>query len=105
MPRSAPALSAAPPSPPSDAFAHLDAVWRANELAQTAQPTVGSGFARLDAALPNAGWPTGALIEILQTQAGSHEWRRLLLPALRLCSQLGRIALVGSPHWPNLNRV
>jgi protein ImuA len=101
MPSLALALSAAPPSPPSDAFAHLDAVWRANELAQSPQPTVGSGFAQLDAALPNAGWPTGALIEILQTQAGSHEWR-LLLPALRVCSQVGRIALVGSPHWPNL---
>jgi protein ImuA len=86
---------------PLGAFAHLDAVWRANELAPSHQPTVGSGFAQLDAELPNAGWPTGALIEILQAQAGSHEWR-LLLPALRGCSQLGSIALVGSPHLPNL---
>ena len=89
------------PCPDLGAFAHLDAVWRANELAQSQQPTVGSGFAQLDAELPNAGWPTGALIEILQTQAGSHEWR-LLLPALRACSGLGSIVLVGSPHLPNL---
>jgi protein ImuA len=95
------ALSAAPSHVPSGALAPLDAVWRASELAQSPQPTVGSGFAPLDAQLPNAGWPTGALIEILQTQAGSHEWR-LLLPALRVCSPLGRIALVGSPHLPNL---
>lgn len=101
MPRLALAPSAARSTSPSGAFAPLDAVWRASELAQSAQPAVGSGFAQLDAQLPNAGWPTGALIEILQTQAGSHEWR-LLLPALRLCSQVGRIALVGSPHLPNL---
>jgi protein ImuA len=100
-----PALAFAPSRsnlcPDLGTFAHLDAVWRANELAPSQQPTVGSGFAQLDAELPNAGWPTGALIEILQTQAGSHEWR-LLLPALRACSALGRIVLVGSPHLPNL---
>lgn len=102
-----PALALAPSSsnPTScsalGAFAHLDAVWRANELAPSHQPTVGTGFAQLDAELPNTGWPTGALIEILQTQAGSHEWR-LLLPALRACSGLGSIVLVGSPHLPNL---
>ncbi len=89
------------PSPALGTLSHLNAVWRANEIAPSQQPTVGSGFAQLDAELPNAGWPTGALIEILQTQAGSHEWR-LLLPALRTCSQQGRIVLVGSPHWPNL---
>jgi protein ImuA len=100
-----PALALAPahssPSAALGAFAHLDAVWRANELAQSHQPTVGSGFAQLDAELPNAGWPTGALTEVLQNQAGAHEWR-LLLPALRACSQRGSIMLVGSPHWPNL---
>jgi protein ImuA len=95
----APILS--PSSPALGALAHLDAVWRANELAQSQQPTVGTGFAQLDSELPNAGWPTGALIEILQTQAGSHEWR-LLLPALRACSQQGSVVLVGSPHLPNL---
>jgi protein ImuA len=101
MPSLAFALPVTHASPALGTFAHLDAVWRANELAPSQQPTVGSGFAALDAELPNAGWPTGALIEILQTQAGSHEWR-LLLPALRDCGQQGRIVLVGSPHWPNL---
>jgi protein ImuA len=94
-------LALARPSPALGTLVHLDAVWRANELAPSQQPTVGSGFAQLDAELPNAGWPTGALIEVMQTQAGSHEWR-LLLPALRACSQRGNIVLVGSPHWPNL---
>lgn len=101
MPPLALALPVTHASPALGTFAHLDAVWRANELAPSQQPTVGSGFAQLDAELPNAGWPTGALIEILQTQAGSREWR-LLLPALRACGQQGRIVLVGSPHWPNL---
>jgi protein ImuA len=96
-----PALALATPSPALGTFAHLDTVWRANELAQSQQPTVGTGFSQLDAELPNAGWPTGALIEILQTQAGAHEWR-LLLPALRACRGLGSIVLVGSPHLPNL---
>ncbi len=96
-----PSLALTHPSPALGTLAHLDTVWRANALALSQQPTVGSGFALLDAQLPNAGWPTSALTEILQTQAGSHEWR-LLLPALRACSQLGSIVLVGSPHLPNL---
>jgi hypothetical protein len=62
MPPLSIALSATPYPAHAGALAHLDAVWRANELAQSQQPTVGTGFAQLDAELPNAGWPTGALI-------------------------------------------
>ncbi len=51
----------------------------------------------LDAQLPGGGWPLGALCEILQTQAGQHEWR-LLLPVLRGLSQ--QVVLVGAPFVP-----
>jgi protein ImuA len=59
-------------------FAH---VWRAGELDGTALQTVATGHSQLDSALPGHGWPQGALIEILQPQAGLHEWG-LLAPAL-----------------------
>jgi protein ImuA len=79
----------------------LEAVWRASELAQNQITTVGTGFDALDKELPSHGWPVGALTEILQNQQGLHEWR-LLLPALRTCCLQGTVALVGSPHLPNL---
>jgi hypothetical protein len=57
------------------------AVWRADELARQAGATRPTGHAVLDAVLPGGGWPVGALVEVLQPQAGQGEWR-LLLPAL-----------------------
>ncbi|WP_394790575.1 translesion DNA synthesis-associated protein ImuA [Rhodoferax sp.] len=84
---------------PTSAVPFLDTVWRASELSAGAGPTVASGHALLDAALPGAGWPCGSLTEIMQTQAGVHEWR-LLLPALR--GLAGAVVLVASPHLPNM---
>jgi protein ImuA len=104
----------------------LDAVWRASELGHAALCTVSSGYAGLDAALPGQGWPRGHLTEVLQHQAGLHEWR-LLLPAVRATVQarlndsLGTgtrtairtststtgsglaVVLIGSPHGVNLS--
>ena len=86
----------------------LDAVWRASELgvgrAGSTSGTVPSGHAGLDAELPGAGWPRGNLSELLQAQAGVHEWR-LLLPALRAClAAAGKqtLVLIGSPQQLNL---
>ena len=59
---------------------HLQ-VWRAGELGSATLHTVGTGYARLDQVLPGGGWPQGALTEVLQPQAGWHEWG-LVLPAL-----------------------
>lgn len=59
---------------------HLQ-VWRAGELGGVSLQTVGTGYAALDHVLPGGGWPQGALTEILQPQAGWHEWG-LVLPAL-----------------------
>ena len=83
----------------ANAVPFLDSVWRASELSAGAASTLASGHAELDAVLPGGGWPCGSLTELLQIQAGVHEWR-LLLPVLRAVS--GAIVLVASPHLPNL---
>ena len=62
-------------------IAAIPAVWHADELARNVGTTHATGHAALDAALPGSGWPVGALVEVLQAQAGQGEWR-LLLPAL-----------------------
>ena len=50
------------------------AVWRADELARNVGATRPTGHAALDAVLPGGGWPVGALVEVLQPQAGQGEW-------------------------------
>ncbi len=84
-------------------FAH---VWRAGELGSSNLPGVDTGYAALNQVLPGGGWPQGALVELLQPQAGLHEWG-LLAPALAAMqraapgqpsSQL--VVLVGAPYWP-----
>ena len=74
------------------------AVWRADELARNVGATRPTGHAALDAVLPGGGWPVGALVEVLQPQAGQGEWR-LLLPALG-ASPAGALVLVNPPHRP-----
>ncbi|MDE1167357.1 MAG: translesion DNA synthesis-associated protein ImuA [Pseudomonas sp.] len=74
-------------------------VWKGRAPAQpvSAQPT---GHALLDRALPTAGWPAGALSEILIPSDGSGELR-LLWPTLARLTQAGeRIVLVGAPFIP-----
>jgi protein ImuA len=73
-------------------------VWRANELGSYRRPTIPTGHATLDRELPEGGWPSGVLIELLTQQAGIGEMR-LLQPAL--CRADSRaIALVQPPHPP-----
>jgi cell division inhibitor SulA/protein ImuA len=65
-------------------------VWRA----------VPSGFAVLDGELPEGGWPTGVLTEILGLQQGIGELR-LLLPALAALTTAGkRVVWLAPPHLP-----
>ncbi len=89
--------------PDSLANAH---VWRAGELGGVSLQTVATGYASLDHALPGHGWPQGAMTEVLQPQAGLHEWG-LVAPALaavqadssaKQSSQM--LVLVGPPHLP-----
>ncbi|HEY6484364.1 MAG TPA: translesion DNA synthesis-associated protein ImuA [Steroidobacteraceae bacterium] len=73
-------------------------LWRGRQLA--ALPARATGFAALDAQLPGAGWPIGALIEIAPACAGLGELS-LLLPALQRCCEEGRsIAFVRPPYTP-----
>lgn len=80
-------LPGRPPGPPCrpapDELAGLQGrLWRGSSLSRSADPTLPSGFAALDAQLPGGGWPTRAAVEVLTPQAGVLEWR-LLAPALR----------------------
>ena len=75
------------------------AIWRGDRLAQTERAGLPSGFSALDQVLPGAGWPVGALTEILHAQTGIGELS-LLLPAIAAQTQAGRgVVLINPPHW------
>ena len=65
----------------SDTPFNHPAIWRGNECARVAIPSVPTGFAELDVLLPGAGWPAEALTEIYVERPGMGEMR-LLMPAL-----------------------
>jgi hypothetical protein len=80
------------------------AIWRARQLAQEQQQrpdkVVASNFTSLDHALPDGGWPAGALTELLVDATGIGELS-LLLPALRnVCAQGRGVALLAPPWLP-----
>jgi protein ImuA len=84
------------------AIGALSQVWRAGELGSASLLTVDTGYAALNEVLPGGGWPQGALIELLQPQAGLHEWG-LLAPALAALQQAAPsqlVVLVGAPCLP-----
>lgn len=84
------------------ALSQLSQVWRAGELGSASLLTVDTGYAALNQVLPGGGWPQGALIELLQPQAGLHEWG-LLAPALAALQQAGLgqlVVLIGAPCLP-----
>lgn len=61
-------------------------VWRAHQLGGSGTPTLATGFAALDAALPGGGWPHRVLTELLLAHPGVGEMR-LLAPALAAISR------------------
>jgi protein ImuA len=77
------------------------AIWRGNQMASYQVATIASGFTRLDAELPHAGWPRSSLIELLIQQPGIGEIQ-LLKPALVSLSRSRRIALIQPPHLPQI---
>jgi protein ImuA len=100
----APTPVKAPDSGETPDIAH---VWRASELSDERQPTLDTGYANLNRELPGGGWPQGALIEILQPQAGQHEWGLLapVLAALQAAKSITQTAktllvLTGAPYLP-----
>ncbi|GAB3538513.1 translesion DNA synthesis-associated protein ImuA [Noviherbaspirillum agri] len=76
-------------------------VWRANQMGSHHTTVVPTGHGALDKELPNGGWPSAALIELLLQQAGIGEMR-LLRPALNRIASHHRIALVQPPHLPQI---
>lgn len=80
------------------AAVHIPDVWRADQLASYRTMAHPTGHRLLDRELPDAGWPSRTLIELLPQQAGIGEMR-LLQPALRRMSER-TIALVQPPYSP-----
>ena len=97
------------PSPLLRRTAALDiaSVWRASELSGESLHTLDTGYPALNRELPGGGWPQGAMVEVLQPQAGQHEWG-LLAPVLASLQAGGSpargakvwLALVGAPSSP-----
>lgn len=77
-------------------------VWRAGELGSASLRTLPTGYVALDAVLPGGGWPQGALVEVMQPQAGLHEWGLMApaLAALQAETPGGLTVLVGAPWLP-----
>lgn len=76
------------------------AIWRGDDLARVAVPSVATGYEALDRELPGGGWPVGALTELLHEREGIGELR-LVAPALAKLSAAGRwVAWVAPPHLP-----
>jgi protein ImuA len=75
------------------------ALWRGTQLARGARAALPTGHQGLARELPGAGWPPGALTELLLPQPGIGEIR-LLQPALAALQGQGPIALVQPPHVP-----
>lgn len=73
-------------------------LWRASQLARATGDYVASGHAALSAELPGAGWPAGALTEILIQHRGTAELS-LLQPALASLKQ-GHIIFLQAPYQP-----
>nr|HET7860240.1 translesion DNA synthesis-associated protein ImuA [Caldimonas sp.] len=103
------ASSPPPPLPVAAKRQRLDAVvvrqtpetlhpdlWLGHQLGRTGAQTVATGFARLDAELPDGGWPRGALSELLLAHPGVGEMR-LLAPALVAAQRDGRLVMLFDP--------
>ena len=82
-----------------DAVLNHPAIWRGAECARVA-PGVPTGFAELDAQLPGAGWPAGAITEIYAERPGVGEVI-ITMPAAAQLTQSGRwLTLIAPLHVP-----
>ena len=72
-------------------------LWRGKQLSHRI-PTLGTGHAALDEALPGNGWPTGAVTELVNDTAGCGELS-LLLPVLARLSQENHWIVMVDPPW------
>ncbi|GAA4863169.1 translesion DNA synthesis-associated protein ImuA [Luteimonas vadosa] len=83
-----------------DAMLSAQTVWRAGRLPVAASGGEPTGHAGLDALLPQAGWPRGALTELLLPADGVGELAIVLPTLARLTSAGGIVALVAPPYLP-----
>lgn len=77
-------------------------VWRAGELGGASLQVADTVYAGLNAVLPGGGWPLGALVEVLQPQAGQLEWGLVapVLASLQAQAPEKLLVLVGAPYLP-----
>jgi cell division inhibitor SulA len=77
------------------------AIWRAGIPGHELSQTIATTHAELDRALPERGWPLGALTELLVKTMGTGELS-LLISALRsVCAEGRGIALLAPPQLPH----
>ncbi|MDH5326569.1 MAG: translesion DNA synthesis-associated protein ImuA [Gammaproteobacteria bacterium] len=76
------------------------AIWKAGEAVADQQRGIPSGYPSLDAILPNQGWPTGTLVEMVTPCWGVGELQ-VLMPMIRSMTQAGQYVLwIAPPHVP-----
>ncbi|WP_018608020.1 translesion DNA synthesis-associated protein ImuA [Uliginosibacterium gangwonense] len=88
-----------PASAEPSSLLHRPDIWRGDRVAELGADCVASGYAALDALLPGAGWPCGALSELLLDQPGIGELE-LLHPALARLSAEGAWLAWVAPALP-----
>lgn len=74
------------------------AIWRGDEQARVALPSIPTGFPELDGELPGGGWPRGVVSELLTERRGIGELS-LLMPALAQLSQQDGWLMLIAPPW------
>jgi protein ImuA len=110
-PRTSPAPASPPSKPVPSTVERTEAAlreaglagrfWRGNALSTSPLPSIPSGFRSLDEQLPDGGWPSRCLTELLLSHVGVGEIR-FLTSTLASLTQAGReIILLGPPHIPD----
>ncbi|MEO8164585.1 MAG: translesion DNA synthesis-associated protein ImuA [Betaproteobacteria bacterium] len=74
------------------------AIWRGDDQARVALPSIPTGFSELDRELPGRGWPRGVVSELLTERSGIGELS-LLMPALAQLSQHDGWLMLIAPPW------
>lgn len=75
-------------------------LWHAGRSAAQATASESTGYAALDALLPQGGWPQRALTELLLPADGVGELRLLMPTLARLTQAGGRVAVIAPPYVP-----
>lgn len=79
---------------------HHPNLWRGNDFARVATPSVPTGFAELDVHLPGAGWPTGVITEIHVERPGIGELQLVMPAAARLTQAERWQVMIAPPYLP-----